>query len=250
MPDAVYRGRYKKKYKRKVKALDMPDPLKTSVPRLSMKAGNLLTSKGADVAEESKRMLDRALMRKSYDQRGELRKMRVVRTMAGAVKYGVGIGQPIKPGGKASNKGSKARHNLGEMPRKGATHHGAPHPSHPRYMVDELGRPALMPKKRSYDKSKGETKMPPPAPKRVNAIRPRDHEGRDISLENKEERADLVRWEREDRLDAQAMGDARRIKINIARQRNARNKSKKKKLVKSVDELLMRNSFETRQENM
>ena len=251
MTDPVYRGRYRgKKYKRKIKSLDMPDPMKTSVPRLSMKSGNLLTSKGENVTEEAGRMLERVLMRKSYEERDELKKIRVVRTMAGAAKYGVSIGQPIKPGGKASNKGSKARHNLGEMPLEFGTFHNSPHPSHPRYMVDELGRPALMPKKRSSDRYKERVidarRLPPPAPKRIDAIRPRDHEGRDISRWNAEERADAVRWEREDRLDAQAMGDARRIKINVARQRNARNKSKNKKLVKSVDELLMRKSYDKR----
>lgn len=65
MPHEVYRGRYKKKYKRKTKALEMKDDYKLPSPRLAPKAGNLLTSRELDVAEESERIMDRLELRKS-----------------------------------------------------------------------------------------------------------------------------------------------------------------------------------------
>ena len=71
MPHEVYRGRYKKKYKRKTKALAMKDDYKLPSPRLAPKAGNLLTSRELDVAEESERIMDRLELRK-----GMMRRMR------------------------------------------------------------------------------------------------------------------------------------------------------------------------------
>lgn len=65
MPHEVYRGRYKKKYKRKVDALEIKDDYKLPSPRLAPKSGNLLTSRELDVAEESNRIMDRLELRKS-----------------------------------------------------------------------------------------------------------------------------------------------------------------------------------------
>lgn len=52
------------------------------------------------MSEES---IDQSLLRKSYEQRDQVKKGlgRLVRTMAGARRYGVGIGQPIGSGGKS-----------------------------------------------------------------------------------------------------------------------------------------------------
>lgn len=64
------------------------------------------------MSEES---IDQALLRKSYDQREEIAKARLVRTPAGAKRYGVPIGTPISAA-KAKQQG---RQMLQYQPGKG-----------------------------------------------------------------------------------------------------------------------------------
>lgn len=73
------------------------------------------------MSEES---IDQALLRKSYDQREEIAKARLVRTPAGAKRYGVPIGTPISAA-KAKQRVLQYKPGEGKLSQASLTKPGA-----------------------------------------------------------------------------------------------------------------------------